>query len=69
MSVWWRLLDPFGNEVFSAPFNDVNDVTQRVAGVYILISRIASRLKSKMVELVVTKKKLKCFEAMCCYCC
>lgn len=37
LSVWWRLLDPYGNEVFSTPFNDVSSITQRVAGTYTLL--------------------------------
>ena len=37
INVYWRLIDPFGNEVFSSGFSDVNNVTQRVAGVYTLL--------------------------------
>ncbi|HKX62507.1 MAG TPA: hypothetical protein VJS65_11695, partial [Verrucomicrobiae bacterium] len=36
-SMWWRLIDPFGNEVFSTPFNDVAGVTQRGTGTYTLL--------------------------------
>ena len=37
INVYWRLIDPYGNEVFSGGFNDVNNITQRVAGVYTLL--------------------------------
>lgn len=36
-NVWWRLLDPYGNEVFSSGFNDVGTVTQQVTGTYTLL--------------------------------
>lgn len=36
-NIWWRLIDPHGNEVFSSGFNDVNNITQRVDGVYTLM--------------------------------
>jgi len=36
-SVWWRLLDPYGNQVFSTPFSDEGTVTQRVTGTYTLL--------------------------------
>ncbi len=36
-SIWWRLIDPYGNEVFGSAFNDANAVTQRVAGTYTLL--------------------------------
>src|SRR6185295_4117329 len=36
-NVWWRLLDPFGNEVFTSGFNDVGTVTQQVTGTYTLL--------------------------------
>ena len=37
LSVYWRLIDPYGNEVFEGPFNDVNTITQRVSGTYTLL--------------------------------
>ncbi|MBK7999158.1 MAG: putative Ig domain-containing protein [Verrucomicrobia bacterium] len=36
-NIWWRLLDPFGNEVFSSGYSDVNNITQRVDGVHTLM--------------------------------
>lgn len=36
-NVWWRLIDPYDNEVFSTPVNDVGTVTQRVSGTYTLL--------------------------------
>ena len=33
----WRLLDPYGNELFSPYFNDVDNVTLNVAGSYTLL--------------------------------
>ena len=37
LSVYWRLIDPYSNEVFGGSFNDVNTITQRVAGTYTLL--------------------------------
>jgi hypothetical protein len=36
-NIWWRLFDPYANEVFSGGFSDVNNITQRVDGVYTLV--------------------------------
>ena len=36
-NIWWRLIDPHGNEVFTGGFSDVNNITQRVDGVYTLM--------------------------------
>jgi hypothetical protein len=36
-NVWLRLIDPYGNELFSVPFNDVNTWTQRAAGPFTVL--------------------------------
>jgi hypothetical protein len=36
-NVWWRLIDPYGNEIFTSFFNDVSTVTLQVTGAYTLL--------------------------------
>ncbi len=36
-NIWWRLIDPFGLELFSSGFNDIAPLTLRAAGNYTLL--------------------------------